>query len=99
MGVGVSLILFATGAVLAFALKVDSPVVDLDAVGVILMLAGVVGFIVSLIMWNSWGGFSWGPFASTTERTVVRDREIVEHDHIDPVVEHTHTHHDPPLRA
>jgi hypothetical protein len=30
---------------------------DLTAVGVILMIVGILGLLVSLVFWSSWGGF------------------------------------------
>jgi hypothetical protein len=30
---------------------------DINAVGVILMIVGALGLVVSLVFWSSWGGF------------------------------------------
>lgn len=49
--------------------------INLDTVGVILMIVGAIGLLPSMVFWNSWGGFNRGGVA--TERTVVRDREVV----------------------
>ena len=54
MGIGVSIFLFAIGAVLAFAVNVDTSGLDLDMVGVILMIVGAVGLVLSLMFWNPW---------------------------------------------
>ena len=48
MGIGVSVFLIAVGAVLTFALDASVSGIDLDVVGVILMLAGLIGIAVSL---------------------------------------------------
>ena len=45
MGIGVSVLLMAAGAILAFAVESEVSGVDLDAVGVILMLVGAVGLL------------------------------------------------------
>ena len=46
MGIGVSVILLAVGAILAFALDVDSSGgVNINTVGVILMIAGAIGIL------------------------------------------------------
>lgn len=58
MGFGTSLFLIAVGAILTFAVEVDAEGLNLDAVGVILMIVGAVGLIASVIYWNTWGGFS-----------------------------------------
>lgn len=68
MGIGVGIFLVAIGAILAFAVNVQSNGIDLNAVGVILMLVGAVGIVVSMFMWDrlGWGG----------SRTIVRDRVV-----------------------
>ncbi|HLG68291.1 MAG TPA: hypothetical protein VKV36_10540 [Acidimicrobiales bacterium] len=69
MGAGTSLVVFAVGAILRFAVSATARGVDLHVVGVILMIVGAVGFLVSLAFWGSWGGFGgW-----RRERTVVRE--------------------------
>ena len=57
MGIGTSLFLLAVGAILTYAVNVTVSGLDLNAVGIILMIIGAVGIIVSVIYWNSWGGF------------------------------------------
>src|SRR4051812_39434060 len=57
MGMGVSLIVIAVGAILTWAVTDTSSAIDLDAVGIILMAVGLVGFLLSLAFWSSW----WGP--------------------------------------
>ena len=50
MGIGVSVFLIALGAVLTFALDATVSGIDLDTVGIILMIAGVLGLVVDLIV-------------------------------------------------
>src|SRR3954451_21398726 len=57
MGIGVSLILIAVGAILTWAVNASVSGVDINAIGVILMIVGAVGLLLSLIFWGSWGGF------------------------------------------
>jgi Domain of unknown function (DUF6458) len=57
MGLGVSIFLIAVGAILAWAVSVDTNGIDLNMVGVILMIVGILGLLVSLIFWSTWGGF------------------------------------------
>jgi hypothetical protein len=52
MGIAVSLFLFAIGAILTFATNVSVSGLDLDVVGVILMLVGIVGFVLNLAVWG-----------------------------------------------
>jgi hypothetical protein len=48
MGIGVSLLSFALGAIFAFAVRNGPGSLDLHAVGVVLMVVGVIGFATSL---------------------------------------------------
>ena len=57
MGVVVSLIVIAVGAILTWAVSNEPSGLDLDVVGVILMLVGLVSFLLTLMFWSSW----WGP--------------------------------------
>ena len=56
MGFGVSLILVATGAILTWAVNAEVSGLDIQVIGVILMVVGLVGFVMSMIFWSSWGG-------------------------------------------
>ncbi len=56
MGIPLSLFLIAGGAIVAFAVTDNANGVDLYAVGWILMGAGAVLLVLSLIMWDSWAG-------------------------------------------
>ena len=56
MGIGVSLVLIAAGAILIWAVDASVSGVSLDAVGVILLVVGAIGLVLSMIFWSSWGG-------------------------------------------
>jgi len=56
MGIGVSLILIAVGAVLALAVDADVSGVDIQTVGWIVLIVGAVGLVLSMIFWSSWAG-------------------------------------------
>jgi hypothetical protein len=58
MGIGVSLILIAIGAILTWAVTATSSGFDINTIGVILMIVGGIGLLLSLMFWSSWGG--WG---------------------------------------
>ncbi len=49
MGIGISVFLIAVGAILTFAVEVSIEGVDLGTVGVILMIAGAIGLLWSLM--------------------------------------------------
>jgi hypothetical protein len=71
MGIGVSMLLVAAGAVLIWAVNASVSGVELQTIGWILLIVGAVGALLSLIFWSSWGGVG-GP-AEGRRRTVVRD--------------------------
>ena len=54
MATGVSLFFLAVGAILTFAVHTTLQGVDLDTVGVILMVLGLLGMLLSLVLWDSW---------------------------------------------
>jgi hypothetical protein len=68
MGVGVSMFLIAVGLILWLAVTVEANGVDINMVGIILVLVGAVGLLLSLIFWSTWGGFG-----GYRRDTVVRD--------------------------
>jgi hypothetical protein len=82
MGISASLILIAAGAVLTWAVTASVSGLDIQTVGVILLVVGVVGLLLSLMFWSSWGGFG-GPERRTVvdtspePRARVVDEEIV----------------------
>lgn len=57
MGLGVSIFLIAVGAILTWAVTAEVEGIDVTAVGVILLIVGLLGLVLSLIFWSSWGGF------------------------------------------
>jgi uncharacterized YccA/Bax inhibitor family protein len=56
MGLGVSLILIAVGAVLTWGVEAEVAGLNVDAIGVILMIVGAIGALLSMIFWSSWAG-------------------------------------------
>lgn len=55
MALGTSLLLLAVGAVLRFAVTVSTTGFNIHTVGVILMIVGGVGFLLSLFWMTMWG--------------------------------------------
>jgi len=66
MGIGVSLLLIAAGAILTWAVDATVSGVNIHAVGVILMVVGLVGLLISLVFWSSWGAGAPGRRRTTT---------------------------------
>lgn len=68
MGLGVSIFLVAVGAILAFAVNVETRGFDVNTVGIILMIVGGIGLLLSMLFWSSWGGYGYH-----RDETVIRD--------------------------
>jgi hypothetical protein len=70
MGMGVSLLLIAAGAILVWAVDATVSGIEIHTIGWILLAVGAIGALLSLIFWSSWGGVG-GP--GDRRRTVVRE--------------------------
>src|SRR5262249_11216263 len=70
MGIGVTLILVAAGAILIWAVNTTVNGIELHTIGWILLVVGAVGALLSLIFWSGWG-VAGAPGGG--RRTVVRD--------------------------
>ena len=79
MGIGTSIFLIATGAILRYAITANVEGIDLDVVGLILMIVGVIGLVLSFFWMTMWADRRRGAAA---DRAVVREpvaeREVVE---------------------
>jgi len=81
VGIGASLFLLAIGAILTFALgeeQVGS--LNLDTVGIILMIVGAIGLLLSMLFWSSFAPFGAGRRDQTTvvtDRERIRDRDVM----------------------
>jgi hypothetical protein len=74
--------LFAIGAILAFAVETNTPGVNLNAVGLILMIVGAIGLLLSVLFWSDWSPYH-------RRSTIVEDDVVHETVHHEPV----HHHH------
>jgi hypothetical protein len=54
MGIGTSLFLIAVGAILYFAVNADVSGLEISTIGLILMVVGVIGLLISLFMVAGW---------------------------------------------
>jgi predicted membrane channel-forming protein YqfA (hemolysin III family) len=57
MSIGASLFLLVVGAILTFAVNVQTSGFNINTVGIILMVAGVIGLLMSLLFWSSFAPF------------------------------------------
>ena len=72
MALGTSLFLIAVGAILKFAVADAVDGVDLSTIGIILIVVGVIGLIISLFTTTLWSRDRRGG--------VVEERRVVERD-------------------
>ena len=89
----ISLLLIAIGAILIWGVTTDAEGLNIDAIGVVLIVIGLLGFLLSLLFWDRWGGgyFRRGPYegdAVVRRRTAYparRRARVVEEDVVDDV--------------
>jgi len=75
MTLGTSLFLIAVGAVLRFAVTVSTSGFNLHTIGLILMIVGAVGFVISLLWMTMW---------ADRRNHVTRERVVHEDRHYPP---------------
>jgi predicted membrane channel-forming protein YqfA (hemolysin III family) len=77
VSLGVSIFLLVVGAILTFAVDVTASGFSIHTVGIILMVAGALGVVLSLLFWSSFSPYRRGtPVDGDTvveERTIRRD--------------------------
>lgn len=83
MGIGVGIFLIAVGAILTFALDVHTNGINLDVVGVILMIVGFLGILASFLIFGDRGRsrsvvYEDDAAAPVARRGVVRERRVEE---------------------
>ncbi len=69
MGLGTSIVLIATGAILKYAVNADTDVIDIQVVGTILLVIGILGLVISLVYM-----FMSSRPPEPRDQAVVRDR-------------------------
>ena len=81
MGIGTSIFLIAVGAILRWAVSADVEGVNLDVVGLVLMLCGVAGLLISLLWMTIWADRRRSTVVDPAlDRPVAREREVIERD-------------------
>lgn len=76
MGLGTSLLLIAVGAILRFAVSVSTHGFNLHAVGVILIVVGIVGLLISALWMTVWADRRRGAAVAARRDVPVRDTEV-----------------------
>jgi hypothetical protein len=81
LGIGTSIFLIAVGAILRYAVTGNAEGVDLDVVGLILMIVGAAGLLLTFLWMTMYADRRRGVVAErAVVREPVRDREVVERD-------------------
>jgi membrane-bound ClpP family serine protease len=75
VGIGFSIFLFVIGAILTFAVEVSTSGFNINTVGVILMIGGLLGLFASVLLWSSLSPWSRRRTAAGRD-TVVEERRI-----------------------
>jgi hypothetical protein len=60
MGVAISLLMIAAGAVMRWAVSAQGSGWNVHTTGMVLMVVGAIGVVLSIAFWASWGGFGHG---------------------------------------
>jgi hypothetical protein len=68
MGIGTSILLIAVGAIMRFAVSVHATGFSIHTAGLILMIVGIVGLLLSVLWMTIW--------ADRTRATTVRRRDV-----------------------
>ena len=78
MSIGASIFLLVVGAILTFAVNVSTEGFNINTVGIILMVAGVVGLLLSLLFWSNFSPYRRRTTTTTAypEERVVEERRI-----------------------
>jgi hypothetical protein len=77
MGIGTSIVLIAIGAILRFAVSVTTHGFNIHTIGLILLIVGIVGLVVSLLVMTIWADRSRGvATVSRRDGAVVRESEL-----------------------
>jgi len=79
MGIGVGLILIAVGAIMAFAVDVSTNGFNINTVGWILMIVGVVGILVDLLIFMPRRRVTSVDTTTTAAPTAYADEHVVVH--------------------
>jgi hypothetical protein len=72
MALGTSLFLIAVGAILRYAVADSVEAIDIPTIGLILMIVGIIGLLISLFTMTLWD--------RDRRRGVVEERRVVERD-------------------
>lgn len=82
MGIGVSFILIAAGAILRWGVTANAEGVNLDTIGLILLVVGVVGLVLSMLFWTTWGSYGVSRRREVVDAGPTRDERVIYDDRV-----------------
>ena len=85
MGIVISMLAITAGAIMRYAVSAQGQGFNVHTTGMVLMVVGVIGAVLSIAFWASWGGFRTGRRAtggqpavvSGQRTTTVRERDVL----------------------
>lgn len=72
-GIGIGIFLLAVGAVMTFAVEVETRGFNIDTMGIILMIVGGLAVLLSLLFWSTLFGSRRETIVHDTPQTIVRE--------------------------
>lgn len=75
MGIGISIVIGAAGAIMRYAVTATAQGFDVHTAGVILMFVGALGLALSLLFWSSFAPFGRGRSTTRREEVISRNGE------------------------
>jgi hypothetical protein len=76
MSYGTSIVLIAVGAILKFAVTTTVSGIDLATVGLILLIVGIIGLVISVLYFGVYADRRTAVAPAAVDQPVVREREI-----------------------
>ena len=85
MGIVISMLAITAGAIMRYAVSAQGQGFNVHTTGMVLMVVGVIGAVMSIAFWASWGGFRLGrrgavgqpAVARGGHTTTVRERDVL----------------------
>jgi hypothetical protein len=78
MGITVSMLMITAGAIMRYAVSAQGNGFNVHTVGIILLIVGIVGAVLSIAFWTRFGGFGHRPATVVGDHdTVVRERQVL----------------------
>jgi hypothetical protein len=85
MGIVISMFAITAGAIMRYAVSAQGQGFNVHTTGMVLMVVGIIGAVLSIAFWASWGGFRFGrrgtvgqpAVMSGGRTTTVRERDVL----------------------